>query len=452
MMKDHTNARDAVLTVAQLNRLAKSLLEEHFPAVLVEGEISNFACPASGHWYLSLKDASAQVRCAMFRNRNMFVRMKPTDGMRVLVKGRLSLYEGRGDYQLILEHMEATGAGALRRDFELLQARLQAEGLFASEHKQPVPALPRHLAVITSPTGAAVHDVLSVLRRRFPALPVTIIPVPVQGQGAATQIIAALQLVNRREGCLADIDAVLLTRGGGSLEDLWSFNDEALARAIHASELPVVAAIGHEVDYTIAEFVADKRAPTPSAAAELLSPDQDAWRQTLGRYQSRLIRQAGANIIAGRQELGNLARRLQHPGRRLQEQAQRLDELETRLRRSMHNKMLHEKRKLLLLYRGMAAFAPDRQLQLLRQRLHSALGRLPRAMRNRLLTLRQALREQGHALDTVSPLATLSRGYTITTTDDGRVLDSYEQVATGATIHTRLARGTITSIVQSGTD
>jgi len=451
MMKDSTSSRDPVLTVAQLNRLAKSLLEEHFPAVLVEGEISNFASPVSGHWYLSLKDANAQVRCAMFRNRNMFVRMKPADGMRVLVKGRLSLYEGRGDYQLIVEHMEATGAGALRNAFELLQARLQAEGLFASEHKLSLPLLPRHLAVITSPTGAAIHDVLSVLRRRFPALPVTIIPVAVQGQGAAAQIIAALQLVNQREGCLADVDAVLLTRGGGSLEDLWSFNDEALARAIHASDLPVIAAIGHEVDYTIAEFVADKRAPTPSAAAELLSPDQDAWRQVLGQYRSRFFRLVGANISAGRLELGNLARRLQHPGRRLQEQTQDLDELEIRLRRSMHNKLLHEKSKLLVLHRAMAAFAPDRQLQLLQQRLHSALGRLHRGMRNRLLSLRQALREQGHALDTVSPLATLGRGYSITTTEDGRVIDSYGQVTTGATIHTRLARGTISSIVQSGT-
>jgi exodeoxyribonuclease VII large subunit len=440
---------DAVYTVSQLNRLAKGLLEDHFPSVLVEGEISNFACPSSGHWYLTLKDAGAQVRCAMFRNRNMFVRVQPKDGMRVLVKGRLSLYEGRGDYQLILDQLEETGAGAMRRAFEQLQARLQAEGLFDAAHKRPLPALPRHLAVITSPTGAAIHDVLSVLKRRFPALPVTIIPVSVQGQQAAGEIIAALQLVNRRQGCLADVDLVLLTRGGGSLEDLWSFNDEVLARCIHASELPVIAAVGHEVDFTIAEFVADVRAPTPSAAAELLSPHQDAWRQRLQRVATQLEFLLCQRISGLRQQVLRAGKRLQHPGRRLQEQAQRLDELEARLRRALGNLLLHKQSRLQLLRQRVATHAPDRLLALLKQRLNAANHQLLRAWRARLQHLQVRLQARAHALNMVSPLATLARGYSITSTADGAIVNSYEQIDRGATIRTRLAQGSIESIVQS---
>ena len=442
-----TLQKDAILSVSQLNRLAKGLLEEYFPAVLVEGEISNFASPSSGHWYLTLKDESGQIRCAMFRNRNMFVRMRPRDGMRVLVKGKLSLYEGRGDYQLILEQMEETGAGALRRAFEQLQARLQAEGLFSSEHKKPLPALPRHIAVITSPTGAAIHDVLSVLKRRFPALPVTIVPVAVQGQGAAAEIIAAVELVNQRRGCLADVDVILLTRGGGSLEDLWSFNDEALARTIFASTLPVLAAVGHEVDFTIAEFVADVRAPTPSAAAELLSPHQDALRQAFQRHGAKLAYLLRHKLVALQQQVTRLGKRLQHPGRRLQEQSQRLDELETRLRRSIAHALLHKRRKLQLLQQGLAAHAPDRQLLLFRERVQNSRSRLTRGMRSLLHGLRQQLKEQSHALNNVSPLATLGRGYSITSSEDGSILTSYEQINTGATIQTRLAQGSIISVV-----
>jgi len=449
-MNRNTFTQDAaVYSVSQLNRLAKGLLEDHFPSVLVEGEISNFACPASGHWYLTLKDAGAQVRCAMFRNRNMFVRVKPKDGMRVLVKGRLSLYEGRGDYQLILDQMEETGAGALRKAFEQLQARLQAEGLFDAARKRPLPVLPHHLVVITSPTGAAIHDVLSVLKRRFPALPVTIIPVSVQGQQAAGEIIAALHLANRRQGCLSDADLILLTRGGGSLEDLWSFNDETLARAIHASALPVVAAIGHEVDFTIAEFVADVRAPTPSAAAELLSPHQDAWRQRLQRLATQLEFLLRQRLNGLRQQLLRAGKRLQHPGRRLQEQAQRLDELEARLRRGLHNLLQHQRSRVHLLRQRVATHAPDRQLALLRQRLGTSEHRLLRGWRSRLQQLQACLQGQVHALHMVSPLATLARGYSITSTADGSIVSSYEQVNSGATIRTRLAQGSIDSIVQS---
>lgn len=441
-----------VLSVSQLNRLARGLLEDHFPSVLVEGEISNFAAPASGHWYLTLKDGSAQVRCAMFRNRNMFVRKRPRDGLKVLVKGRLSLYEGRGDYQLILESLEETGAGALRREFELLKQRLQAEGLFDPDRKRPLPLMPRHLAVITSPSGAAIHDVLRVLQRRFPLLKVTIVPASVQGQAAPAELRAALELVNRGQGCLHDVDLVLLTRGGGSLEDLWAFNDEALARAIHASRLPLVSAVGHETDFSIADFVADLRAPTPSAAAELLSPDQDAWLEQLLRVQRRLIQVATRGLERERARMAQLTRRLQHPGRRLQEHGQRLDELETRLRRSMRARLNQDARQLHNLAQRLSPRLPRDQLRYLRQRLLQLATGLPRAMQYRLETLRQSLLAQAHALETVSPLATLARGYAIVNDEQGNLVTRYSQVSTGATIRTRLAEGTLVSVVTAGLD
>ena len=392
-----------ILTVSQLNRLARMLLEDSVPAVLVEGEISNLSIPSSGHWYLTLKDEQAQIRCAMFRNRNMLLRFKPKDGMQVIVKARLSIYEGRGDYQLIVEHMEQAGAGALQRAFELLKARLLQEGLFDVAHKQPLPTLPRHVAVITSPTGAAVRDIISVFRRRFPATQLTIIPVMVQGEQSAADMVRALHTINARLGCLEDVDVILLARGGGSLEDLWSFNDEGLARAIHASTLPVVSAVGHETDFTIADFVADVRAATPSAAAELLCPHQDDYQLVLQSLARKLQGNMSLRLKQLQLLLGRLGRQLRHPGRRLQEQSQRLDGLELRARR---------------------------------------------AMRTVLQRKTLELREQGHALHTVSPLATLARGYAIVTEGE-QVLTSYEQTKPGATITTRLAKGVIRSKVEA---
>lgn len=392
-----------ILSVSQLNRLARMMLEESFPAVLVEGEISNLAIPSSGHWYLTLKDEQAQIRCAMFRNRNLLLRFKPKDGMLVIVKARLSIYEGRGDYQLIVEHMEQAGAGALQRAFEVLKARLLQEGLFDVAHKQPLPSLPRHVAVITSPTGAAVRDIISVFRRRFPATQLTIVPVMVQGEQAASAMIRALATINARKGCLEDVDVILLARGGGSLEDLWSFNDEGLARALHASALPVVSAVGHETDSTIADFVADVRAATPSAAAELLSPHQDDFGLLLQTRVRKLLGNMTHRLQQLQLHLVRLTRQLRHPGRRLLEQSQRLDGLELRAVRAMSTVL---KRKT------------------------------------------QELREQTHALHTVSPLATLARGYAIVTAGE-LVLTSYEQIKPGATIHTRLARGVILSKVEA---
>ncbi|MDR0781560.1 MAG: exodeoxyribonuclease VII large subunit [Pseudomonadales bacterium] len=437
----------AVLSVTQLNRLARQLLEEHFPAVLVEGEISNLSMPSSGHWYFTLKDAGAQVRCAMFRNRNLFVRVRVRDGMKLLVKARLSLYEGRGDYQLIVEALEETGAGALRRAFEEIKQKLFAEGLFAPERKRPLPALPRHIAVITSPTGAAIRDVLSVLRRRFPAISITIVPVQVQGQSSAAELTAALGRVNRKEGSLADVDVILLTRGGGSLEDLWSFNDETLARAIAASALPVVSAVGHEVDFTIADFVADLRAPTPSAAAELLSPHQGDYLHLLRGWEARLLSLCTAHLAQLKRQLAAVSRLLRHPGRRLQQQAQRLDELETRLRRAaLAQQRVLERRWQVALLR-LQQQAPAQRIRQRQQALQHLLERLHRALQHRLRYKRQQLVAQSQALQTVSPLATLSRGYSITHDAAGHVLRSHTQIRPGDTITTQLAEGNLLSQV-----
>ena len=322
-----------VLSVSDLTRSARMLLEGNFPNIYVEGEISNFSAPASGHWYFTLKDAKSQLRCAMFKGRNSRLRFVPRNGMQVVVRGKISLYEGRGDFQMIAEHMEEAGDGALRRAFELLKLKLEQEGLFDEEEKQNVPELPQHLAIITSPTGAAIRDVLQVLARRFPALKTTVIPVTVQGDEATPQIVDAIDLANRYTE--DPFDAILLTRGGGSLEDLWAFNTEPVARAVFASDIPVVSAVGHEIDITIADFVADLRAPTPSAAAELLSPDQQVWQQQLDLIEQQFLQMARAKQLALQNQLKHLTARLRHPGERLSNLHKRFDELQARMNRGM---------------------------------------------------------------------------------------------------------------------
>ena len=440
-----------VLSVTQLNRLARSLLEDNFPALMVEGEISNFSSPSSGHWYLTLKDEQAQIRCAMFRNRNLYVRFRPKDGLKVTVKAKLSLYEARGDYQLIIEYMEESGAGNLQREFEQLKNRLQQEGLFNPDRKRSLPVLPRHIAVVTSPTGAAIRDVISVLKRRFPAIPVTVVPVPVQGQEAPQALIRALALVNQRSGCLQDVDVILLCRGGGSLEDLWAFNDENLARAIYSSTLPVICAVGHEVDFTIADFVADLRAPTPSAAAELLSPNHSEMHKlfsqragTLASVMRNQLQRQGTHLI-------QLGKRLRHPGQRLQQQAQQLDDLELRYRRAIRMYLQRCRQQLDQNLARLKASSPRTLLHQGQVNLKYLREKLGQHFHNRLHSRQQSLQEMSHALNTVSPLATLDRGYALTTTAQGAVLQSYKQVQPGDTIHTLLAQGRISSTVTETT-
>ncbi len=426
-----------VLSVSQLNRKAKQLLETHLPLLWVEGELSNVSQPSSGHWYFTLKDEQAQVRCAMFRNRNMLVRFAPRQGQQVLIRARVSLYEGRGDYQLIVEHMEEAGFGALQRAFEALKLKLANEGLFDDAYKQPLPSLPKHIAVITSPTGAAIRDVLSVLNRRFPAIPVTVIPVAVQGKEAAPQIVRAIDLANRA----GLFDVVILARGGGSLEDLWPFNEESVARAIHASELPIVSAVGHEVDFTIADFVADLRAPTPSAAAELLVPDAEDWLETFAGYEILLQEAIERKLQSFKQRLEWLRTRLRHPGERLQQQAQRLDGLELRLVRAVDHQLLRCHTRLNTLVLRQKPLQPRLRINQLNQQVSQHHATLVKNMQRHLRAQQQRLTEAARLLQTVSPLNTLQRGYAIATDSHHKVITNSSQVAPGDSINARLAEG-----------
>lgn len=426
-----------VLSVSQLNRRAKQLLETHLPLLWVEGELSNVSQPSSGHWYFTLKDDQAQVRCAMFRNRNMLVRFAPRQGQQVLIRARVSLYEGRGDYQLIVEHMEEAGFGALQRAFEALKVKLAGEGLFDEAHKQAMPSLPTHIAVITSPTGAAIRDVLSVLNRRFPAIPVTVVPVAVQGKEAAPQIVRALELANQA----GLFDVIVLARGGGSLEDLWPFNEESVARAIFASELPVVSAVGHEVDFTIADFVADLRAPTPSAAAELLAPNAEDWLETFAGYEILLQEAMERKLRTLTQQLSWLRSRLRHPGERLQQQAQRLDGLELRLVRAVDHQLLRLHTRLNTLILRQKPLQPRLGIQQLHQQVSQHHASLLKSMQQHLRTQQQRLAEAVRLLQTVSPLNTLQRGYAIVTNADQQVITDSSQLAAGDIVNARLAVG-----------
>ncbi len=444
------------LTVTQLNRQVRSLLESHFDFVWVEGEVSNFAAPSSGHWYFTLKDSGGQVRCAMFRNRNQRLRFKPDSGDAVRLRCRVSLYEGRGEFQLIVEHLEPAGAGALQHAFERLKAKLLAEGLFDADRKKPIPTSISRLGVITSNTGAAIHDILTVLERRCPLIEVVVIPVAVQGEAAAGEITAAVERANRlqSEGELA-LDALIVGRGGGSLEDLWAFNEELVARAIAASELPIVSAVGHEVDFTIADMVADHRAPTPSAAAELLSPDQREWLDRLKTLEQELERQIRRKIADARRELEHLQKRLKHPGALLREQAQRLDDLEQRLILAQKNVLQRKRAELALLKSRLLAHSPLSRLQREQQTLSVLLERLENAMQKRLRDARTHLNHQAQILESLSPYATLERGYAIVTDSNGKIVKASDAVAQGDQVAARLARGSLTLTVdktESGTD
>jgi exodeoxyribonuclease VII large subunit len=480
-----------IYTVSRLNREVRMLLERGFATLWIEAEISNFARPSSGHWYFSLKDAGAQVRCAMFRQRNMLCAFTARDGQKVLVRARIGLYEPRGEYQLIIDHMEDAGRGALQRQFEELSAKLTAEGLFAADRKRPLPGVPTRIGIITSPSGAAVRDILHVLARRFPAAGVLIYPVPVQGAQAAADIIAALELAGLRAEC----DVLILARGGGSLEDLWAFNDERLARAIVASPIPIITGIGHEVDFTIADFAADVRAPTPSAAAELVVPDADEWLGAFTRLGTRLERCMRQRIEAHRERLRWLIGRaaLVSPTAKLAQQAQRLDELEQSLSRELR-RQLHGYRERLRWLTGRAALVSPvirltqqlLQLENLRRRLHRSwrhavsdrraalsdtesrlwqaspvaqfrhsaarhaalFARLQAAGLSQLRRSRERLLPLVRTLNAVSPLATLERGYAIVSTESGHILRDAADAKPGSIIEARLSVGRLRAKVE----
>ena len=439
-----TDTPPQLLTVSQLNRQAKSLLESHFGFIWVEGEISNFACPSSGHWYFSLKDGSAQVRCAMFRNRNQRVKLDPGNGMAVRIRCRVSLYEGRGEFQLIVEHLEHAGAGALQAAFEQLKAQLLAEGLFDLGRKQALPESPSQLGVITSPSGAAIHDILTVLKRRCPMIKVYLLPVAVQGEGAADQVAQAIDRANRwHQQGQVQLDALIVGRGGGSLEDLWAFNEETVARAIAASELPVVSAVGHEVDFSIADMVADHRAPTPSAAAELLSPDQNEWLQQLAALELNLARQMRRKLASITLQLNHLRQRLKHPGAQLREQAQRLDDLEQRLLLAQKNLMQRQSSQLALLQSRLQARSPLPLLRQLQQQNEQRRRQLEDGILRQLQRAGNRLAHLAQMLDSLSPLATLQRGYAILSDAQGNVIREAAKVSVGDRVKARLANGSL---------
>ena len=439
---------DDVLSVTSLNRLARSLLESNFPAVVVEGEISNLAIPASGHWYLTLKDKTSQIRCAMFVNRNRQVRFKPQNGNQIIVRGRLSIYEGRGDYQLIADSMEEAGDGALRRAFEELKAKLQQEGLFDAAAKQEIFSQYRHIGVVTSATGAAIRDILSVFARRFPATRLTLFPVAVQGNQAAAEIVQAIALANRYRERLG-LQALIVGRGGGSLEDLQAFNEEEVARAIFASALPITSAVGHEIDFTIADFVADLRAPTPSAAAELMSPSQDEYFEALTGYRLQFQQIVQAVIRQAQQRLGWLVKQLKRPDRRLQEHAQGLDRIEGRMQLAINNRIAIQKSELSQLNRGLMAGSPTHKLQQSQIQLENGLNRLRLSLQAFIRARRANLGELSRSLNGVSPLNTLARGYSITYDESAQVIRNSVDVKIGSKINSRLDKGRIISTVDS---
>ncbi|MGB3596855.1 MAG: exodeoxyribonuclease VII large subunit [Pseudomonas neustonica] len=435
-----------VLSVSQLNARARQLLEDVFPRIWVEGELSNLARPSSGHLYFSLKDDRAQIRCALFRQHASRLKVAMKDGLQVRARGRVSLYEGRGDYQLIVDSIEPAGDGALRKAFEALKAKLQAEGLFEQSLKRPLPAHPQRIGVITSASGAAVRDIISVFQRRAPFIELVIVPSAVQGREAAPQLERALQQADR-----AGFDALIVSRGGGSLEDLWPFNEEMVARAIADCQTPTISAVGHETDISISDFVADVRAPTPSAAAELLSPDTQALLRQVEQLERRLLQRLRERLGRARLQLDNLRQRLRHPGERLAQQAQRLDELELRLRRALTQQLTQQQQQLTHLRTRLQTQHPGRHLSQLRDQLEQLEARLPRAMHNQLKQQRQQLEQLAQTLHLVSPLATLGRGYSILLDDNGTAVRSASAASAGQRLKARLHDGELNVRVEAET-
>lgn len=445
-MIDNPKPSRTVYSVSELNSTIRRLLESEFPLLWVEGEISNLAKPASGHIYFTLKDSQAQVRCAMFKGRNQLLRFKPENGQQVLIRAKPGLYEARGEYQLIAEHMEQAGDGALQRAFEDLKARLQKEGLFNESLKQPIPESISRIALITSGTGAAVKDVLSVLKRRFPAIEVNLFPVAVQGEQAVPEITRALQLANEINDC----DVILLVRGGGSLEDLWAFNEEAVAYAIAASKLPVISGVGHEVDFSIADFVADVRAPTPSAAAELVSPSQQTYIHKLQSYQRNLIRLMQNKLQRLDEQAHWLQSRLknQHPSSQLMQQSQRLDDLLEDLQSSFQDIISEKQQQLKFTLQSLINNRPDQFIDYQKLQLEDLISRLVYMSELSIENKQQQLANISRTLQAVSPLNTLSRGYSISRDEKGHSITDADEIEKGDLLITQLHHGEITSRVE----
>ncbi|WP_418358439.1 exodeoxyribonuclease VII large subunit [Shewanella basaltis] len=436
--------KNNVYTVSQLNGEVRHILEGQIGKIWLNGEISNISSPSSGHWYLTLKDSHSQIRCAMFKGRNQSVRFKPVNGQQVLVKGAISVYEPRGDYQLLLESMLPAGDGLLAQEFEALKLKLAAEGLFSTETKRAIPNNIQRIGVITSATGAALRDILHVLARRDPSIEVIVYPTQVQGAGASQLICQAIATANQR----LEVDVLLLTRGGGSLEDLWCFNNEHLAHAIYNSALPVVSAVGHEIDTTISDYVADVRAPTPSAGAELLSKDKGNKAEKLILLLSRLHQGIKHYQLQQHGRLTQLTHQLQRhePQRKLQQFEQRFDEMQMRLEHALQHKLGRLTLRHQQLHNRLQQRSPASTLKLEKQRLQYVTERFNDACNDYVKQAAARVAQAAHKLDTVSPLATLSRGYSITSFNK-QVVDNAEKLNNGDVIHTRLKQGSVTSTV-----
>ncbi len=437
-----------LFTVTQLNRATSQLLAEYFMTVRVQGELSNLSTPSSGHSYFTLKDANAQIRCALFRTQQRRLNFKLENGKQVIVKAQVSLYEPRGDYQLIVDSMEAAGEGDLRRAFDDLKYKLAEEGLFDSSYKQRLPVLPKAIGVITSATGAALHDILTVLKRRFAAIPVVIYPVAVQGEQAKYDISKAIAIANQRAEC----EVLIVGRGGGSLEDLWAFNEEIVVRAIFASNIPIISAVGHETDVTIADFVADFRAPTPSAAAEFASPDSEQWLARFIQLESRLQQQIQRVLSQHQQSVDWLSKRLaqQSIEQKLAGNNQQVNALKLRLTQAMHHKLHHQQNLLAIKTAELWQHNPAVTIRNYQQRQRYLSHRLLSVIEQRFKQHRQRLATAGQTLHAVSPLATLNRGYALTINpNSGQIIRSTAQLKLGDIVETRLAQGSFSSEIKT---
>ena len=446
MVENQLDNTQEIISVSEINKRAKSILEENFPFVWIQGEVSNFFSAASGHWYFSLKDETSEIRCAMFTNKNHHITFEPKDGDHLVLNGTLSIFEGRGQYQIIVEHIELAGEGALLKAFEELKKKLQLEGLFDDSIKRQLPAYPKDIAVVTSPDGAVIQDIINVLDRRSPFLDLTVVPTLVQGEKAAPLICDALNKV----GKLKKVDVVILARGGGSIEDLWAFNNEEVARAIVNCPTPIISAVGHETDFTISDFVSDLRAPTPSVAAEIISQPYSELIETLEGYQNYISRSVISQIDLQRTQITNLIKRIRHPGDKLREISQKLDYVETALIQNINQEISFKKNGLNLKDLSLQQNSPQNKVKEAKVYLQNSSKDLLKALKLEIERKSTVLAEIVATLQAVSPLSVLSRGYSIISTEpDGKILSSSNQVEIGQTISAILSKGSIKAEIKS---
>ncbi len=446
MVENLLDNTQEIISVSEINRRAKSILEENFPLVWIQGEVSNFFSAASGHWYFSLKDESSEIRCAMFANKSHRITFEPKDGDHLVLNGTLSIFEGRGQYQIIVEHIELAGEGALLKAFEELKKKLLTEGLFDDSLKKKLPSYPRSIAVVTSPDGAVIQDIINVLSRRSPFFNLTVVPTLVQGEKAAPLICEALNKASNLE----NIDLIILARGGGSIEDLWAFNNEEVARAIVNCPIPLVSAVGHETDFTISDFVADIRAPTPSIAAEIISQPYSELKETLEGYQSYLLKSVESQFDSQRTRITNLIKRIRHPGDKLREIGQKVDYLETALIQEMHQKVSFKKNQLNLTQLSLQQNSPQNKVKEAKVYLQNASKDLLKAFKLKIERKNKLLGELVATIEAVSPLSVLARGYSIISIEpEGKILSSSNQVKIGQTISAVLNKGSIRAEIKS---